>query len=178
MPSWNFNVGLGTGGFPCAKTSIYWRADLGSPCVLLFSYAYKAWACSKLKTSNVNFLNAFRKPRTQPLPRETRVPETGQRGLGFLWRQKKKRTKKRKAKCLKYVRRSYTGVKGKLHRKQSKAQNKEQEWKTKNNKQESVTQLQGLWCILPQHCTFFFQEHTNIVFGFQWHSNPLFVLQK
>lgn len=49
-------------------------------------------------------------------------------------------------------------VKGKLHRKQSKAQNKEQEWKTKNNKQESVTQLQGLWYILPQHCTFFFRN--------------------
>lgn len=93
--------------------------------------------------------------------------------------EKKKREKRKKAKCLKYVRWSYTGVKGKLLRKQSKAQNKKQEWKTKNNKQESVTQLQGLWCILPQHCTFFFfQEHTNIVFGFQWHSNPLFVLQK
>lgn len=93
--------------------------------------------------------------------------------------EKKKEEKNgERAKCLKYVRQSSTGVKGKLHRKQSKAQNKEQEWKTKNNKQESVTQLQGLWCILPQHCTFFFQEHTNIVFGFQWHSKPLFVLQK
>lgn len=75
---------------------------------------------------------------------------------------KKKKEKEEKkgerAKCLKYVRQSDTGVEGKLHRKQSKAQNKEQEWKTKNNKQESVTQLQGLWCILPQHCTFFFRN--------------------
>lgn len=61
-----------------------------------------------------------------------------------------------RAKCLKYARQRDTGVKGKLHRKQSKAQNKEMEWKTKNNKQESVTQLQRFWCILPQHCTFFF----------------------
>lgn len=75
--------------------------------------------------------------------------------------------KNKRAKCLKYVRQSYTGVKGKLHRKQSKAENKKREWKTKNNKQESVTQLQRLWYILPQHCTFFFQERTNIVFGFQ-----------
>lgn len=43
-----------------------------------------------MKTSNVNFLNAFRKPRTQPLPRETWLPETGQHCLGFLWRKKKK----------------------------------------------------------------------------------------
>lgn len=67
------------------------------------------------------------------------------------------------AKCLKYVRQSYTGVKGKLHRKQSKAQNKKREWKTKNNKQESVTQLQGLWRILPQHCTFFFFRNILIL---------------
>lgn len=87
--------------------------------------------------------------------------------LGFPLKLKKKKRKGGKngerAKCLKYVRQRDTGVKGKLHRKQSKAQNKEQEWKTKNNKQESVTQLQGLWCILPQHCTSFFFRNILIV---------------
>lgn len=178
MATWEFKVRLHTGGFPGAKTRTYSRTGLSFFCMQLFSYAHEAWVCYKMKTSNVNFLNAFSKPRTQPLPRETWLPETGQHCLGFLWRKKKEEKNGERAKCLKYVRQSDTGVKGKLHRKQSKAQNKEQEWKTKNNKQESVTQLQGLWCILPQHCTFFFQEHTNIVFGFQWHSKPLFVLQK